>query len=124
MSRVRRKGTEPELVVRKTAHRLGFRFVLHRKDLAGYPDIVFPKYRAVIFVHGCFWHRHGDCRKASIPKTRRKYWTRKFERNVARDAAARRTLRQSGWRVLTIWECQARHEARLARKIKDFLDRM
>lgn len=121
MSRVRGKDTAPELRVRRVVHKLGFRFSLHRKDLAGSPDIVFSKYRAVIFVHGCFWHRHQNCRKATTPRTRAEFWTEKFERNVIRDAAARKMLKRDGWKIMTIWECQVAKEAKLKRRIKNFL---
>jgi DNA mismatch endonuclease (patch repair protein) len=123
MSLVRRKDTDPEIKVRRLAHSLGFRFALHRKDLAGSPDIVFPRYRAVIFVHGCFWHRHRGCRKASTPKTRPEFWAEKFKRNIARDAAVRRVLRKDGWKVMTVWECQVPQEAKLRRSIISLLTR-
>jgi DNA mismatch endonuclease (patch repair protein) len=121
MARIRSRDTKPELLVRSIAHRLGFRFSLHREDLPGSPDLVFPKFRAVIFVHGCFWHRHGNCAKASVPATRTLYWLEKFRRNVERDDAARRGLRRLGWRVLTIWECEIRDESKTSRKIGHFL---
>lgn len=110
MSRVPGKDTSPELRVRKTAHRMGLRFRLHRKDLPGRPDMVFPKYRTVLFVHGCFWHRHDGCRKSGIPKTRSEYWRRKFEANVSRDARNRLELEKSNWRVCVLWECQTKNE--------------
>jgi DNA mismatch endonuclease (patch repair protein) len=121
MSRVRSKNTTPELIVRRIAHALGYRFRLHSKDLPGKPDLVLPKYRAVIFVHGCFWHRHPKCRKASNPTTRIAFWVDKFERNVARDAENRRLLRRAKWRVLTIWECETKREDRLRRILQRFL---
>ncbi|MCY3546047.1 MAG: DNA mismatch endonuclease Vsr [Gemmatimonadetes bacterium] len=106
MSRIRGRDTKPELIVRRIAHRLGFRFRLHRKDLPGCPDIVFPRYRAVIMVHGCFWHRHPECRYAYTPKTRVRFWQDKFENNVVRDRRNEVALRELGWRVLVIWECE------------------
>ncbi len=106
MSRIRGKDTGPEIAVRSSLHRLGFRFRLHVNDLPGRPDIVLPKYRTVIFVHGCFWHRHKGCRFAYTPKTRTAFWTAKFAENVARDALNRQSLEGLGWRVLVIWECQ------------------
>lgn len=121
MRRVKRTGTAPEMVVRSAAHRMGFRFRVNRADFAGRPDLVFPRYRSVIFVHGCFWHRHLGCRKASVPATRPDYWAAKFARNVKRDAAAMRAIRQRGWRVLIIWECQVADKIRLAKRIRRFL---
>lgn len=108
MSRVRGKNTAPELVVRKTAHSLGLRFRLHKKELPGRPDLVFPKHQTVVFVHGCFWHRHPGCRKASLPKSNVRFWRDKFDRNVARDARNQQDLKAAGWRVITIWECETK----------------
>jgi len=108
MSRIRGRDTGPELVVRSILHRMGFRFRLHRKDLPGNPDIVLPKYHTVIFVHGCFWHRHPRCKFAYTPKSRVKFWKTKFESNVRRDKQVRRQLRKLGWNVIVIWECEAR----------------
>src|ERR1700682_6182336 len=108
MSMVRSKNTTPELLVRRLVHQLGFRFRLHRKDLAGHPDLVFPRRRSIIFVHGCFWHRHAGCRKATMPKTRTTFWAEKFARNVARDIASSKALERDGWSVLTVWECETK----------------
>lgn len=121
MSRVRGKNTAPEFVVRGLAHALGYRFRLHRKDLPGSPDLVFPSRHKVVFVHGCYWHRHPGCRRASTPGTRRDFWEAKFARNVERDARKERELRQAGWDVLTIWECETRDVERLATIAWDFL---
>ncbi|MCB1064449.1 MAG: DNA mismatch endonuclease Vsr [Verrucomicrobiae bacterium] len=113
MSRIRRKNTKPELAVRSLLHRLGFRFTVNgakNRSLPGKPDIVLLKYRTVIFVHGCFWHRHEDCKFSYTPKTRVAFWTRKFESNVVRDKAANRALRDLGWKVITVWECQINRE--------------
>ncbi|QXW43765.1 very short patch repair endonuclease [Pseudomonas amygdali] len=106
MSGIRGKNTRPELLVRKFLHTHGFRFRLHRKDLPGNPDIVLPKLKTCIFVHGCFWHRHPGCRYATMPKTRPEFWAEKFSKNVARDAKSILALRQLGWRTIIIWECQ------------------
>ena len=111
MSRIKRRNTKPELIVRRIAHGLGFRFRLHRGDLPGSPDVVFPRYRTVVFVHGCFWHRHDGCRYAYRPKSRIQFWTKKFEENVVRDARNEMALRNLGWRVLVIWECETKDQA-------------
>lgn len=108
MRAVRQKNTGPEQIVRKVLFGLGLRFRLHRKDLPGTPDIVLPKYRTAIFVHGCFWHRHPGCRLATTPKTRQDYWLPKFEANVERDTRKLRELEARGWRSLVIWECETR----------------
>lgn len=108
MARVRTRNTAPELILRKQLHRAGFRFRLHRNDLPGRPDIVFPRYRAAIFVHGCFWHGHAGCKLAYEPKTRRKFWQAKFAANRARDDRQAHLLSLGGWRVLTVWECGLR----------------
>lgn len=107
MSRIRSTNTKPEVLVRSALHRAGFRFRLYTKGLPGRPDIVLPKHGVVIFVHGCFWHRHG-CALSSEPSTRRRFWQSKFDANVARDKRNTRALRRLGWRVLTVWECSLR----------------
>lgn len=122
MRRVRSVNTGPELAVRRLAHGLGYRFRLHRRDLPGRPDLVFPGRHKVIFVHGCFWHRHKGCALARIPKSRVEFWSRKLEGNARRDGRNERALRQAGWGVMTIWECQTRDLARLATRIGRFLD--
>jgi DNA mismatch endonuclease (patch repair protein) len=122
MAKVKSKNTKPELAVRSAAHRLGYRFRLHKKDLPGTPDIVFSQKRKVIFVHGCFWHRHPGCRKASTPKTRAAFWNEKFEANIARDQRNVTALEADGWQVLTLWECEVRDENILRSKLKMFLD--
>ncbi|WP_081986545.1 very short patch repair endonuclease [Chitinibacter sp. ZOR0017] len=108
MSGIRGKNTKPELLVRSFLHAQGFRFRLHRKDLPGGPDIVLPKYHVCIFVHGCFWHRHPDCRLASTPKSRQEFWEPKFAGNVERDTRNQAALLASGWRVVILWECGLR----------------
>jgi DNA mismatch endonuclease (patch repair protein) len=114
MARIRSKDTGPEMLVRRTAHRLGFRFRLHRRDLPGAPDLVFPGRRTVIFVHGCFWHQHAGCRRSNVPKTREDYWLPKLARNAARDREKTTELERLGWRVAIIWECQTAEPVRLA----------
>lgn len=123
MSRIGGKNTKPELIVRRLLHRMGYRFRLHRRDLLGSPDIVLPKHGVVIFVHGCFWHRHG-CKEGQVmPATRTDFWMRKFEQNMARDRRANRKLRALGWRVITVWECQTKPMKResLAKRLEKFI---
>ncbi len=107
MRRVRSKDTSPEMKVRQAIHAAGFRYRLHRKDLPGNPDLVFPRHRCVLFVHGCFWHWH-DCKRARMPATNRDYWTAKIERNVRRDHRIQDELKALGWLVCVIWECRLR----------------
>lgn len=108
MRRVHSTDTTPEKKVRSLLHGLGFRFRLHRSDLPGKPDIVLPKYRTVVFIHGCFWHRHPGCPRASTPATRREYWLPKFERTMQRDRVNQVKLIGLGWRVVVVWECEMR----------------
>lgn len=105
MSGIRGKNTKPELIVRKHLHRKGLRFRLHA-GLPGKPDLVFPKYRTVVFVHGCFWHRHESCRYATMPANNAAFWQEKFMANVQRDARVTRELEGAGWRVLVVWSCE------------------
>ncbi|MGO7000160.1 very short patch repair endonuclease [Rhizobium leguminosarum] len=106
MSRIRGKDTSPERTVRRLVYSLGYRFRLHQKRLPGTPDLVFSSRRKVIFVHGCFWHRHEGCKRASMPASRPEYWAEKFRRNVERDIAAEEALRKLGWAVLVVWQCE------------------
>lgn len=106
MAAIRGKDTTPELAVRRMLHAMGLRFRLHRKDLPGCPDIVLPRHRTVVFVHGCFWHRHECCRYTTTPKTRQEFWLAKFESTVLRDRRNQAELKQLGWRVLVVWECE------------------
>jgi DNA mismatch endonuclease (patch repair protein) len=106
MAGIRSSNTKPEILVRQTIHRAGFRFRLHSQALPGRPDIVLPRLKVAIFVHGCFWHRHPGCHRAYLPSSRVEYWLPKFERNIARDAAAQEQLSQMGWTPLVIWECE------------------
>lgn len=117
MAKIRGKDTAPELRVRRVAHSLGLRFRLHRKDLPGCPDIVFPKYHLVVFVHGCFWHRHEGCKRATTPQVRRDFWEAKFAATVKRDVHQRNALRALGWQVLTVWECELKDEAALKARL-------
>jgi DNA mismatch endonuclease (patch repair protein) len=113
MARVRSRDTRPEIVVRKTAHALGYRFRLHRASLPGRPDLVFPRYHVVVFVHGCFWHRHPGCARTRTPKSRIPFWSTKFEQNVRRDRTARRRLRALGWSPVVIWECETEDQKKV-----------
>ena len=124
MSKIRAKGMKPEIVVRKLAHSMGYRYRLHRKDLPGKPDLVFGTRKKVIFVHGCFWHQHSDpsCKIARLPKSNQAYWLPKLKGNAMRDAKNELLLREKGWDVLVIWECETKHGEALASKIREFLD--
>jgi len=119
MAAVRQKHTRPEIVVRKVAHELGLRFRLHRRDLPGSPDIVFPKYKMAMFVHGCFWHRHDGCSRATTPKTNRRYWMKKFEDNMKRDGQKEMLLKDLGWDVTTIWECETFDIPAIKKKLRN-----
>lgn len=123
MRSVRRQHTKPELIVRRIAHSLGFRFRLHRKDLPGSPDLVFPRHRKIIFVHGCFWHGHAECRYATVPKTRTDWWVAKLEKNRERDARAVSLLADLGWISMSVWECETRKPDGLPARIAAFLKR-
>lgn len=113
MSRIRSRDTLPERTVRSLAHRLGYRFRLHRKGLPGRPDLVFVRHQLAVFVHGCFWHRHAGCTNCTTPKTRADFWQRKFEGNMARDRRNCEDLTRLGWKSLVIWECETEDPARL-----------
>ena len=106
MSAIKSKNTKPEIAVRKLLHSMGYRFRLHRKDLPGSPDIVLPKYKTVIFVHGCFWHRHKNCKYAATPKTRQEFWEAKFRENINRDKLNQENLSSKGWKIIIVWECE------------------
>lgn len=121
MSRIHGKNTSPEKTARSLIHRLGYRFRLHRKDLPGKPDIVFPSRRKVIFVHGCFWHGHNCKRGNRTPKNNREYWVEKIGKNVARDAKNRKELSSLGWSVLVVWECELKNIEELSEKIDNYL---
>ncbi len=120
MAAIKSKNMKPERVVRSAAHKLGLRFRLHRKDLPGKPDLVFPKWKVAVFVHGCFWHQHADenCKLSRMPKSNLDYWRPKLQRNVTRDAKNTETLQALGWRVITIWECETKDAAALNRRLR------
>jgi DNA mismatch endonuclease (patch repair protein) len=122
MARVRSKNSRPEMVVRKIVFAMGHRYRLHARALPGCPDLVFRGKRKVIFVHGCFWHRHANCALARMPKSRLDFWTSKLEGNRKRDKRNKRVLSREGWKVLTIWECQLRDAVLLESRIRRFLD--
>ena len=120
MACVHSKDTTPELTVRRYLHNLGYRFRLHRKDLPGKPDIVLPKYHSVIFIHGCFWHRHEGCKRASFPATNQEFWSKKFDNNIKRDEKNIQALLTLGWRVTIIWECEIKN-MKYIEKVERFL---
>jgi DNA mismatch endonuclease, patch repair protein len=117
MFQVKSKDTTPEKNVRSLLHRLGFRFRLHCHDLPGKPDIVLPKYKSALFVHGCFWHRHKNCVRATTPKTNVDYWQKKFTRNVERDRRVQQELLDLGWQVIVVWECELKDRIKLAERL-------
>ncbi|WP_311968601.1 DNA mismatch endonuclease Vsr [Pseudomonas baltica] len=119
MRMVKREHTAPEIIVRRLLHRCGLRFRLHARSLPGSPDVVLPKRRTVIFVHGCYWHRHPGCRYASTPKTREDFWLPKFASNVERDGRKAAQLRDLGWRVLVVWECETKDVASLDARLRN-----
>ena len=121
MSRIKGKDTKPEKIVRSILHKNGFRFRLNRKDLPGKPDIVLPKYKSVILVHGCFWHRHPRCKFAYNPKSRVKFWQNKFRENVERDKFVRKKLRKEGWKVIVVWECETKNSETLKNRLSKYL---
>ncbi len=122
MGLVRSKNTKPELLVRQLTHALGFRYRLHREGLPGRPDMVFPGRRKVIFVHGCFWHRHEGCHLARMPKSRLEFWEPKLTKNRERDLQVNKLLAEQGWKVLVVWECELRDKNALEQRIKEFLN--
>ncbi|MER9209039.1 DNA mismatch endonuclease Vsr [Mesorhizobium sp. M0771] len=123
MSRVRGKDTIPEMIVRRVLHRLGYRYRLHHPKMPGRPDLVLASRRKIIFIHGCFWHRHVGCRKATLPKTNQDFWQEKFVRNVARDEKMRAALEAQGWDVLVVWQCETKDLEVLQQSLTAFLER-
>ena len=122
MSRVRGKDSNPEIALRRLVHGMGFRYRLHGRGLPGKPDLVFASRRAVIFMHGCFWHRHENCKLARLPKSGLAFWKTKLEENRRRDLRNQQRLQAEGWRVLVIWECELNDLDRVARIVRDFLN--
>lgn len=121
MRSIKPKNTSPELEVRSMVRRLGWRFRSHVKELPGTPDLVLPRLRKIVLVHGCFWHCHSGCKKSGLPKSNVKFWRRKLLRNKERDRENRRALRKLGWSVLVIWQCELRNHERITQKLKEFL---
>ena len=122
MSRVRSKDTKPEMLVRSLVHKMGYRYRLHARDLPGKPDLVFPSRGKIIFIHGCFWHRHGTCKYTRWPKSKLDFWKPKLEANRRRDQAVRRSLRRTGWKLIVVWECQLANAAKLGTRLRKFLE--
>ena len=120
MSRIKGKNTKPEMLVRRFLHANGFRYKLHDKSLPGKPDIVLPKYKTVIFVHGCFWHGHKDCKYFVVPKTKTEWWLNKINGNIANDSKVVKALKKDGWKIITIWECDLK-TAKIERTLKSLL---
>ena len=118
MSRIRSKNTKPEIIVRSLLHRMGYRFRLHRKNLPGKPDIVLKKYKTVIFVNGCFWHRHKGCKRCTTPSTNQDYWLKKFERNIDNDRMYKKALKKEGWKVIIVWECETQLVSKLKKRFQ------
>lgn len=121
MAKIRGKNTRPEIAVRSLLHRAGYRFRIHVPSLPGKPDIVLSRFRTVVFVHGCFWHRHKGCKASTTPKSHRKFWSDKFARNVANDKKHLRQLRRLGWRVVVVWECQLKRPERVMARVEKAL---
>jgi DNA mismatch endonuclease (patch repair protein) len=122
MSHIRSKDTNPEMIVRSLLHRMGYRFRLHVKDLPGKPDIVLPKYKTIIFIHGCFWHRHSKCKYAYTPKSRIEFWRKKFADNIERFKIVKKELKHLQWKMFVIWECELKSNIALEHKIRRILN--
>lgn len=118
MASVRQKATLPELLVRRAAHRMGLRYRLNREDLPGRPDLVFPRFRTVLFVHGCFWHQHRGCPRCTMPKNNQGYWRQKFDENRTRDSRVMMRLKKMGWKSRVVWECEAMNPTVLAVRLQ------
>jgi len=123
MSKIKGKDTKPEKVVRSLLHQMGYRFRLHRRDLPGNPDIVLPKYKKAIFVHGCFWHGHDGCPRSKRPNTNKKFWNEKLSKNIKRDKRNQNELRKLGWQPLVVWQCQIKDIENLNEEIIQFINK-
>ena len=122
MGRIKSCNTKPEIVVRSLLHNMGYRFRLHRKDLPGKPDIALPRYKSVIFVHGCFWHRHKGCKNTTSPKTKKTFWREKFRANVERDRKVQKEMKSMGWKIQIIWECELSDPEEVRKSLKSHLN--
>lgn len=122
MAKVRSRDTSPEMIVRRIAHAFGLRYRLHVRRLPGTPDLVFPRWRKIVFIHGCFWHQHRKCHRATMPKTRRGFWSAKFKANITRDEQALRRLKVEGWDVLVLWECQTKQRLGVEKRLARFFE--
>jgi DNA mismatch endonuclease, patch repair protein len=123
MSRIKGKDTKPEKLVRSLLHRMGYRFRLHVRDLPGNPDIVLPRHRKIVFMNGCFWHGHPNCKRAKLPETNRPFWEEKIGKNMKRDRSTLRKLRKTGWRVLVVWQCEMRDKTMLENSLRRFMEK-
>ncbi len=123
MSQIKATNTKPEIMVRKFLHAQGFRYTLHNKKLPGKPDIVLPKYKTIIFIHGCFWHGHTNCKYFVVPKTRTDWWLNKINTNKANDAKAMKALKKEGWKLITVWECALKH-VKLEKTVNRILEKL
>ena len=123
MAAIKSKNTNPQIKVRKLLHSLGYRFRLHKKELPGSPDIVLKKYKTVIFVHGCFWHRHKECKYATNPKTREEFWNKKFLSNIERDIKVRERIKAAGWKSIVVWECELKDIQKLKKRLIPLFDK-
>ena len=123
MAAIKSKNTNPEIKVRKLLHSMGYRFRLHKKELPGSPDIVLKKYKTVVFVHGCFWHRHKECKYASNPKTREEFWNKKFLSNIERDIKVRERIKAAGWKSIVVWECELKDIQKLKKRLIPLFDK-
>ena len=123
MSRIRSTDTKPEMLVRKFLHAQGYRYTLHDKKLPGRPDIVLPKYKTLVFIHGCFWHGHANCKYYVVPKTRTSWWLHKINTNKANDAKAMRALKKDGWKIITVWECKLK-PGKMEKALRSLVDKM
>lgn len=121
MSRIHSRDTAPERYVRSVIHKMGYRFRLNRRDLPGKPDIVLPRHKKVVFVHGCFWHQHPGCPRSTLPSSNHDFWQVKLSKNIARDLIVQETLRNTGWKSLVVWQCQLKDRRQLEQTLRDFL---
>jgi len=122
MANIKGKNTKPEIIVRSILHKAGYRFRLHRRDLPGNPDIVLPKFKKAIFVHGCFWHGHKNCKRAKRPETKKNFWNEKLSKNIERDRKKQKELKKLGWHALVVWQCEIKDKDSVLNKLRNFLN--